>query len=113
MHSCVLVYTIYRRLARPHAHRAILAALDKISIFYPDTLNDGVTCVVRLVNTNTRSATPVAAIGLIVHLDYILTSCRDNAARVEHHACYGVVVRVGIVDGASSEIPDLGRGISG
>lgn len=94
-------------LARPHSHCAILAALNKISIFYPDALDDGMRCVVVLIYANTRPTAPVATVSLVIHFHYILARCGDDAACVKHHAGDGVVVGVGIVDRASPEIPDL------
>jgi hypothetical protein len=63
--------------------------------------------VVVLVSAHTRTAAPVAAVGLVVDLDDALAGCGNNAARVEHHAGNGVVVGIGVVDGASPKIPDL------
>lgn len=44
---------------------------------------------------------------LVVHFRHALADCGDDAAGVEHHARDGVVVGVGVVDGAGSEVPDL------
>jgi hypothetical protein len=65
--------------------------------------------VVIFVYTNARATAPVAAISLIVHLDYRFAGCGNDVARVEHHTCYGVVVGIGIEDGTGPEIPDLRR----
>jgi hypothetical protein len=79
----------------------------KIAVFYPDAFNHGAPCSVVFVYANARATVPVAAVGLVVDLYNVFASSRNNAARVEHHACDRVVVGVGIVDGASPEVPDL------
>lgn len=53
------------------------------------------------------SAVPVPAVRLVVDLDDVLARGRHDAAGVEHHAGHGVVVGVGVVDGACAEIPYL------
>ena len=101
MSLCALILT------RPHTHSAISAAFDKIAIFYPDTLNGGMRCVVVFIRTDAWTAAPVSSVCLIIHFDYTFAGRRNDAARVEHHAGYRVVVGVCIIDGASPKIPDL------
>jgi hypothetical protein len=65
--------------------------------------------IVVLVYANARATAPVAAVSLIVHLDYRFASCGNDVARVKHHACDGVVVGIGVEDRTGPEIPDLRR----
>jgi hypothetical protein len=102
-----LVYSMYRISTRPHTHGAVSATFDEVAVLYPHTFYHRMRCLVIFVRTNTRAAIPVAAVGLVVYLDYRLASCRNDAAGIKHHAGDGVVVCVGVVDGASPEIPDL------
>ncbi len=46
-------------------------------------------------------------IRLVVNLGHALADRSDYPTRVEHHARDRVVVGVGVVDGAGSEVPDL------
>ena len=46
-------------------------------------------------------------IRLIVHLRHTLAGRSHDTARVEHHTRDWIVVGVGVVDGAGSEVPDL------
>jgi hypothetical protein len=105
--SAVLIYNIYKSSAGPYAYSTVLATFHKISIFYSHAFNDGSSCAVVLVHTDAGATVPVTALGLVIYLDNVFASGRNNAARVEHHACYRVVVGVGVVDGTSPEIPDL------
>ena len=49
------------------------------------------------------------AVGLVVDFRHALADGGHDAAGVEHHACDGAVVGVGVVDGAGAEVPDLGE----
>jgi hypothetical protein len=60
-----------------------------------------------LICADAGTAAPVAAVSLVVDLDHTFAGCRNNAARVEHHAGDGVVVGICVVDGTSPKIPDL------
>jgi hypothetical protein len=95
---CVLIYNIYKLSTGPYSHSSVPATLNKIAIFYPDTLDGGTPRVVVFVGTHTRAAVPVTTVSLVVHFDHILASCGNNVARVEHHAGHGVIVGVGIVN---------------
>lgn len=64
---------------------------------------------IRLIHPNTRTAIPVTAIRLVIYLDHIFAGSRDDTARIEHHAGDGLVVSVGVVDGACAEVPNLER----
>jgi hypothetical protein len=103
----VLIYNIYKLSTGPYTYSTILATFHKIPVFYSHTFNGGSPCVVILVCTDARATVPVTAFGLVVYLDNIFASGGNNAARVEHHTCYRVVVGIGVVDGTSPEIPDL------
>jgi hypothetical protein len=98
---------MYRISTRPHTHSAVSATFDEVAVLYPYTFYHGMRCLVVFVGSNTRATIPVAAVRLVVYLDYRLAGCRNNAAGIKHHAGDGVVVCVGVVDGASPEIPDL------
>lgn len=51
----------------------------------------------------------MSPISLVVYLRHGLPSRSHDAAGVEHHARDWIVVGVGVVDGAGSEVPDLNR----
>lgn len=110
----------------PHTHRPILPPLGKIPILYPHPLHSrrpssssplftGVVPSFLLLllfgrsSNKARAAVPMPAVGLVVDLDDGLARGGDDAARVEHHARDGIVVGVGVVDGAGAEVPDLRR----
>jgi hypothetical protein len=92
-------------LTRPHTNRTVLPTLNQIAILDPDMFNDRVRRSVCLISTG--PTVPVPAIRFVVHLDYTLASCRNDAPCVKHHAGDGVVIGVGIRNGASPEVPDL------
>jgi hypothetical protein len=92
-------------LARPHTNRAVLPSLNQIAILDPNMFNDRVRRGVCFINTG--PTVPVPAIRLVIHLNYTLASCRHDASCVKHHARNGVVIGVGIRNGASPEVPDL------
>lgn len=100
---------IIHSLTSPNANNPIPAALGQIAILDPDPLDNRRTLDrTILIQVCPRPAVPVVAIGLIVHFGDVFSCGRYDASVVEHHACDGVVVGVGVVDGSGSEIPDLG-----
>ena len=52
------------------------------------------------------------AISPVVDLGYDLACRGDDPASVKHHACDGVVVGVGVDDGAGAEVPLLEVGLA-
>lgn len=98
-------------LTRPNPHNPILPPLSQIPILNLHPLHTS-WAPPFLLGIHTSAAIPMPAICFIVDFGYGLACCGDDAARVEHHACYWVVISVGIVDGAGAEIPYLNRSIS-
>ena len=85
----------------PDPHHAILPPLGQIPVPNPHSLHAAL--AVRV------PAVPVPAVGLVVDFRHALAYGGHDAAGVEHHACDGAVVGVGVVDGAGAEVPDLGE----
>lgn len=104
IYSNTLMYTTF--LACPHSDHAVLAPLNHVAVLDADVLNDGRRLVLFSLR-DTSSALPLPRFELVVHFDHVLLSCADNPPVVKRHACDGVVVGVGIKDGASPQIPYL------
>lgn len=93
-------------LASPYPHHSILPPLCQISILDPHPLNTA-----RMYSlffcVNASTAIPVPPINFIVDLGNRVARSSDDTARIEHHACDGIIVGVGVVDGAGAEVPYL------
>jgi hypothetical protein len=80
--------------ARPNSDGAVLAAFNHVAVLYSYMFDDGQAGSVLI---RTGATVPVSTISLVVNLDHVLASCRDNTARIEHHAGYGMVVCICVV----------------
>lgn len=108
--SILMYFTQSLALTRPDTYHAVLPALDQITLLNPHALDGRENCGV-VIDSHAWSTVPVSSISLVVDFDHILASCSDDAAIIKHHAGHSVVVSVGIVYGASSQIPDLQKSV--
>lgn len=99
MNEYIQTNLLQNRSACPNAHHPILPPLRQIPVLDPHPLHTALPSFIP--------AIPMSPISLIVDLRHGLTDCSDDAPRVEHHARDWIIVGIGVVDGAGSEVPDL------
>lgn len=91
-------------LTCPYTYNAVPPAFDQITIFYTHMLHDA--GILALLG-DACAAAPLSAFNFIVHLDHVFPRGAHYSPSIEHHARDGVVVCVGVEDGACTEIPYL------
>lgn len=99
-------YNIYRTLTCPNTNNTVSPPLNQIAISYSYTL-DNRRGLALFSSCDARSAFPLSALNLIIHLDHVFTSRADDSSCVKHHACDGVLVRVSVIYRSCTEIPYL------
>lgn len=93
--------TIVMSLACPYTHHAVAASLNKVAVSNAHALNNR-RAISLLCGVNSSTAVPLPALQLVVDLDNVFARRTDNSSRIEHHAGYGVVVCIRVVDGTGS-----------
>lgn len=105
---CVTLTPFLLYLAAPDPHDPILPPLRQIPVFDPHPLHHTDPAIFFCtIISSTCTAIPVPSIRPVVDFRYRLTCRGNDAPRIEHHACDGIFVGVGIDDGACAEIPYL------
>ncbi len=105
-YTASLVLITCATLAGPNTHNTVFAALSEVPILDSDFLHRRWLLPI-LFCCHTSTTFPMSPIRLVVDLDDIFPRSGDDPSRVKHHACYRIVVRIGIVDGPCPKIPDL------
>lgn len=92
----------------PNAHDTIFPPLGQVAVFYSHPLhNRWSSSFGASFSIDTSATIPMPPIRAIVDFRDAF-ACRSNdSTRVEHHACDGVVVSVGVDDAAGTKVPYL------
>ena len=93
-------------LARPGAYHAVSSAFNKIPILNANLLYRR-RCSFSVLSGSPGSSIPMTSVSLVVDFHHILASGRHYVSCVEHHACDGIVVGIGIENSTSTKVPYL------